>query len=318
MPYCPTCKTDFVETVDEHIASRHDDISPTDINRLREILLKGVTATDDGRNNNSSLSDNNSSSFVSPLSLIGVLDSSIAMVTVNADAGGLMSPREVREAFRALSTHTGWMIDEANWIVQFLYWGFNTSFTEELEGSGGWDVVQRSGHNSLYVTVETMFQVMTEKSSSRKITPRRFARFLAPDIPKIVEKNPHLRSLKTVGTPVSQRLGVAPELFLVVCSIYTAIKPYATWSAAENAAHDALLRSASKEARGDASQHAPRDLRINPEVAAEMNVLGRTDAHARYAEFTNKPAKTVAAYARMARVRPESTNTMFSDVSGSH
>nr|QED42913.1 putative CP [Mycosphaerella tobamovirus B] len=219
---------------------------------------------------------------------IGVKLADFEHPTITTETGGECTAAEAKRVFAALDAFTGWRIDRAAFIVNFLDWGFRNSFTEEIAEAGGFVLRQEAtaGQSAGFYTVSAMHTAVLDSFSAagtgRSFTFRRLGRFFGREIPKIIEKNPGLRRYYSAGTPVSNRLGVPPTLFLTVTSIYEHIKPFQKWTKDELAAWTAFNKAVTKVAKEQNRDSIPQDLRPQPSRAETLVEERMDDFSARH------------------------------------
>ncbi|AZT88676.1 putative coat protein [Acidomyces richmondensis tobamo-like virus 1] len=234
---------------------------------------------------------------------IGVKLSDFEHPAITTETGGECTAAEAKRVFTAIDTFAGWRVDRAAFIVNFLDWGFRNSFTEEIAEAGGFVLRQEptAGQNSAFFTVATMHAAILDAFSAagtgRSFTFRRLGRFFGRSIPSIIDKNPGLRRYYTVGTPVSNRFGVAPQHFLTVTSIFEYIKPFQKWTKDELAAWTAFNKAVTKVAKEQNRDFAPQDLRPQPSQASTLVDRNLDDFSKRHGA-SNRGVDVVADYGR--------------------
>ncbi|EMR61649.1 hypothetical protein MGN70_003347 [Eutypa lata] len=294
--HCAICKTEQDTDIDSHISERHS--SPE--SRKRIVNGTEVNITDDQyvRANASGRGQDPGAALTKPvrtappppgiLESLGIKEDDIADAEVEVVGGASLSDIEAKLVFEAIEEYCGFKMDRAKTLVSFLGWGFLCSFGEEKDRVGGWYVKEHvtSGNGKIFLPAANLLTGVQEKFQEAGVehdfTFRRFGRYLAPIIIKSVTVNPSLAKFKVRGTPISNRLGVKPSLFLACTSIFEYIKPMSEWTEEEYKAWDAQNSSARKMPKGQVDKFQPQDLRIDPEMAQRFREEGVSDFARRY------------------------------------
>lgn len=284
--YCIICRENVEEDFESHIAQKHSD--PT--TRERDVdggrvdiadaewvrLNKNVT-----RSGGKEVADSTPAPSQNILESIGIRVEDVDSVETEVDAGASCSESEVKKVFEAVDSWASFKVDRAHFLVSFLDWGFRTGFSEELTEAGGWvvrsavtagDAKKFAKASELHASVRDW---LGNTGTGRDFTFRRLGRYFGPTIPSVVSRSKALQRFSKHGSDISNRLGVAPVLFLCCTSIFEYIKPYGKWSDEELAAwqaHNASVKKLPRDAR-----RQPQDLRIDPESASSNRDSGISD-----------------------------------------
>lgn len=224
---------------------------------------------------------------------MGIKLDDFSTVDITTVTGAVMTDREAKLMLEAVQDYVGFQIHRPTFVANLLDWGIRNGFTEELQEAGGFDVITDPTQppQRKYVTAENLQRHITDylttKQFGRSFTFRRFGRFLGKEIPTICSKVPKLAKFYVEGSPMSNRLGVPPENFLCVTSIYEYIKPFKKWTLAERNAWEAHNRSVRKVARESDTGFLPQDLRINPSEAGTLVDRGHSDFAQRHRPTTS-------------------------------
>jgi len=237
--FCPICNQ-TVDDIDVHIEESHSDPDKlrdgkSEADFIRMVLEAGDTAT---REVPVDVGGAVAIPGFDVLGDIGVKLADVARVTVTTETGSSLTGPEAKLMFVAVEELTTWRIDRASFIVNMLDWGIRNGFTEEHSEAGGFVIVSdpTTPLKEQFFKVETLAAHISEafsRHSGRSFTFRRLGRFLGPKIPAIVAQNEHLNRYFTEGSPMGNRLGIAPSLFLTATSIFEHIKPFQKWSSDE-------------------------------------------------------------------------------------
>jgi hypothetical protein len=227
---------------------------------------------------------------VGALEELGIKMDDVKTAKVTTETGASLTPAEAKRVFAAVEHYVGFRIDRASFIVNFIDWGIRNSFTEELTDAGGFQITSHAtvSHVENYYKISSLHSAVNEffstAATGRSFTFRRLGRFLGRSIPSLVENNDQLKKFYTEGSPMSNRLGVPPQDFLAVCSIFEHIKPYHKWSPGEKRAWEAHNRSVKKVANVSNAEFLPTDLRPSPSQAATLVDEGRDDFSRRHTQ----------------------------------
>jgi len=279
---CPICSAKVERedhAVETHIAEAHSDpdarereiggskTNVTDAEYVRA-FVKGAAVVQE---------DENEATTIEPLTTVfddlGIKMDDLVSPITTTETGAAMTGNEAKKALQAVDQLAGFRVDRAQFLVDVVDWGIRNSFSEELQDAGGMELVQDPTVGTLrrFVRVTTIHSEVSDYlaagGSGRTFTFRRFGRYLGPQIPKIVDKNPSLCAYFRTGSPVSNRLGVNPVLFLTVTSIYEYIKPFGKWTSDELSAWGAMNRSVTKVGNAGSREYYPQDLRPSPSQA---------------------------------------------------
>lgn len=287
---CILCKKEVERTrLEEHVAEAHS--SP----ELKERELDGVIANiNDAEYVAESIGqavpgggEYERPETVAPVSSaldeLGIKFADLAAPKLTIQTGGALTNTEAKGVFAALEELIGYKADRAAFLVNFLAWGFENSFSEELSEAGGFDVPSHAtvARKVTFVKMATLHQAVldhfAQAQTGRSFTFRRFGRFLGPKIPSIVDRNPDLAAYYNRGTNISNHLGIPPKLFLTATSVFDAIKPYGKWSKEERQCWAAHNRAVRKFAGSATNDFLPQDLRPSPSEAETMVLNGESD-----------------------------------------
>jgi len=283
---CPICQhTGERATLEAHIAESHS--SPE---TSRQYNGAAVTEADFIRSTiagtgSSGTNDDDPPPVVVPrttqLEAVGLNIANMSGVDVDIETGDSLQKAEVTRVLAAASKYAGFRINKESFVINFLAWGFENSFSEELSGAGGFTLISVANERfqTKFAAVADLNGAIKDEfdasPSGRQFTFRRLGRYFASSIPRILEVNEALGRYKKTGTGISNRLGVAPHLFLTTTSIFPSIKPYATWNEDEKAAFEAHRLSVTKEAA--TRMNKPEDLRPAPDLAQNWRSSGVDD-----------------------------------------
>lgn len=282
--FCPVCRR-TVDDIDAHIDESHSD---------PDAKVDGVPEADYIRDNISSAAatgdddapadvDATAVAVPSELDELGIKVDDLKNIRTTTRTGASLTVPEAKAVFTAIDELVNYRVHRAQFLVDFLDWGFRNSFSEELADAGGFSIVSdpTTPRRSNYYTVESLHTAINdhfaELGSGRTFTFRRLGRYLGRSIPVLVDNNENLRAFKAKGTPASNRLGVKPVHFLAVTSIFEYIKSFDKWSQDELRAHSAMVRSVLKQSSANNSEYMPRDLRPSPSQASTMADNGLND-----------------------------------------
>lgn len=283
---CPVCgvRVTYAE-VERHIEEVHSDpeVGVTDegtaADRIRAFVNGG---TDEEEQDFVDVAATATPGF-DPLGEIGIRLTDVDAVVLTTETGASLTGPEARRVFTAIEEFVGFRIDRAAFIVNFIDWGIRNGFTEELADAGGFTVRSHStvAHNEVYYRMLAIHNTVSDHFSSsgsgRTFTFRRLGRFLAKEIPKIVDRNPQLSRYYGEGSPMSNRLGIPPANFLTCTSIFEYIKPYRKWTSEEKAAWNAHNKSIVKQSNVQREDFMPTDLRPSPSQAETFVDNGTND-----------------------------------------
>ncbi|KAF2652524.1 hypothetical protein K491DRAFT_718881 [Lophiostoma macrostomum CBS 122681] len=291
--HCVICNTDIDVDLETHIAERHsepgskrrtigeEELDLTDAEYVRRLAVAPPAVP--GRK---------AARTVPPptdiLESLGVKESDLGEAQIDVAAGAVCSKMEAKLVMEAVEEYVDFKIDRANWLISFVKWGLMTAFSEATEDAGGFVVKQNivAGSEEVYVKMADILPEINDRLNDeglgREFTYRRLGRYLAPEIPKMISKNPDLQQLARTGTPISNRMGIAPALYLTCSSIFESIKSLKDWTDQEKAAYFAYTASVKKVARGSKKDALPQDLRIDPEMASQFRAEGKSDFASRY------------------------------------
>jgi len=285
---CVVCSSEVERAeIETHIAEQHsdptkhtrrvadEDVDITDADYVRQTLdrptARGATAAATEMPARTEFDE------------IGVKIEDLARVTISTETGGSCTSAEAKRALKAVAALVDFRIDTASFIVNFVDWGLRNSFSEELEDAGGFEVEQDnvSGQQHIFKTVAEMHRAINrafvEQGVGRVFTFRRFGRFLARQIPVLMELNKGLKRFYSEGTVASNRLGVPAKDCLAVCSIFEFIKPYRDWTDSEHRSWMAMNRAITKTSNASRRTALPQDLRPKPSQAETLVATGRDD-----------------------------------------
>nr|WOC33731.1 putative coat protein [Nigrospora aurantiaca tobamo-like virus 1] len=284
--FCILCQQTVTESLDSHINERHS--SPEKKTRDLDGVPTDITDADWVRMNQAGgagPSGGGATGVVAPTPTIfdslGIRMQDLEVAESEVEAGASCTETEAKKVFEAAEALVGFKIDRAHFLINFIDWGFRTSFSEELTEAGGWKVrsATTAGDKVQFVKVSVLHAAVRdhlgESDTGRDFTFRRLGRTFARQIPTLVTRNKSLAKYMRVGTDMSNRLGVAPAFFLCCTSIFESIKPYTKWSDDELAAWRAHNAAVKKVARD--SRRRPEDLRPDPEMAARFSDSGYSD-----------------------------------------
>ncbi len=294
--HCILCKAEQDTDIDLHISERHSEPDQ----KSRMIDGKEVMITDDQyvRDHADAGTDDPAVVIKQPkrtvvpipdiFELLGIKEDDVEGVVTEVVGGASCTGYETKLVLEAIDEYSSFKVDRLHFVVSFLEWGFLTGFSESSEDAGGWFVRESvtSGSGRIYIKAADMLPEITDKLKEmglgREFTFRRLGRHFAPKIPFLVSKNKSLSKFSITGTPISNRLGIDPALFLTCTSIFEYIKPLKKWTKEEHQAFIAHNASVQKEARGGQQEYQPQDLRIDPEMARKLRAEGESDFTKRY------------------------------------
>ncbi|QIP68004.1 ORF3 [Plasmopara viticola lesion associated tobamo-like virus 1] len=269
---CPLCRATF-SNLNTHIEESHSgqDLRADGLTEAQ--YLQELYNNNEQLGNDSVQDEPTAAPVPTALDDLGITVESLRTVTVTTETGASLTAPEAKRVFEAVESFAGFRIDRASFIVNFIDWGIRNSFTEELADAGGFELCSHNtiAQQNLYVRVSVLHTNINEffgqRGTGRTFTFRRFGRFLARQIPIIVETNPTLAKYYSEGSPMSNRLGIPPIDFLTATSIFEYIKSYNKWSSAEKAAWNAHNRSVTKFSNQQNAEFLPTDLRPSPSQA---------------------------------------------------
>lgn len=280
--FCIECGVN-VPDLEDHIQESHSD---PDLRRDGKPLADFIREKADGVSGaDQDLPEDEKTAIPAsdPLAELGVRMDAMKNVSVSTETGASLTAPEAKRVIEAVEALAGYRIDRASFIVNFLDWGIRNSFSEELTDSGGFQIVSDPTVKPMktYYKIMVLHAHINEhfnlKGTGRQFTFRRFGRYLGRSIPSIVQSNPTLNQFYVQGSPMSNRLGVAPALFLSVTSIFEYIKPYQKWTREEKAAWGAHNASVVKVANTENAEFLPADLRPSPSQASTLADFGGND-----------------------------------------
>lgn len=284
--YCILCRESIDDDIESHIAQQHSDPAP----KRRDVDGVSMDMSDAEwirmnrnmtRSGGKEVADSTPAPSQTILESIGIRVEDVDSVETEVDAGASCSESEVKKVFEAVDNWAGFKVDRAHFLVSFLDWGFRTGFSEELTEAGGWIVrsAVTAGDTRKFAKASELHASIRDHlgntGTGRDFTFRRLGRYFGPTIPNVVARSKALQRFSKHGSDISNRLGVAPILFLACTSIFEYIKPYGKWSDEELAAwtaHNASVRKLPRDAR-----RLPQDLRIDPESASSNRDSGISD-----------------------------------------
>lgn len=316
--HCILCKADQDTEIEAHIAERHSspephkrivngqDVEITDAQYVRENSAEETLEGEEEKK-----PKRTTPPVPGIFESLGIKEDDIEGVVTEVVGGGACSDTEAKLVLETIDEFCSFKVDRAHFIISFLEWGFLTGFSESSDDAGGWYVREHvtSGTSKIFVKAADMVPEISEKLKEnglgREFMFRRLGRYLGPEIPKLVSKNKSLSRFEIQGTPISQRMGIPPALFLTCTSIFDSIKPFNKWSKDELKSFMAHNASVKKVSRSGQKEFQPQDLRIDPEMAQRLREEGSSDFSRRYqgrfanSEDFDKASKGQEMYDRM-------------------
>lgn len=294
--HCILCKADQDVDIDTHISERHSE--PDKKQRMVDGKLVEITDeqyvrdnTEGGVDDSAVVTETAKRTAIPILDIfesLGVKEEDIESVQTEVVAGATSTDFETKLVMEAMDEYCNFKVDRLHFIISFLEWGFLSGFTENLAKAGGFFIRESitSGNSKIFAQCADMLPEIADKLKDvglgRDFTFRRLGRHFAPKIPTLVAKNKSLARYSITGTPISNRLGIDPSLFLTCTSIFEFIKPLKKWSKDEHQAWVAHNTAVDKEDRGGQLEYQPQDLRIDPEMSRKLRQEGESDFTKRY------------------------------------
>nr|ATS94409.1 coat protein [Podosphaera prunicola tobamo-like virus] len=280
---CGLCSTPFTD-LEAHINESHSSPEPgedglTDAQRLRALVATAAENVENEVHLGTAAAEN----VFDALAELGVRREDLATCIVTTETGAACTTAEAKRAIAAVGTHVKFAFNKTDFIVNFVDWGIRNGFAEELAEAGGFIIRSDPSQppREVYVKMEdlqtTIASELGRAGTGRSFTFRRFGRYLANSIPTIVAQNPTLNRYYLEGSPMSNRLGIAPKYFLTCTSLFEYIKPYSKWSNPERLAWNAHNRSITKVSTNQDIAFAPEDMRPSPAYAQIAHDEGKSD-----------------------------------------